>query len=164
MQKLSANHTKAILIAVSLLFLSVPVSSVWACKCRVNDSAAAELKNKDVVLLGKVVEEQKALMGSHPYELPRSIAKYRYVIVVEKSWKGNFGAKINILSGGGGGDCGYGRLKIGQSLLIYANQYKQASTVADSMAPPTLTVCSRTKPADLAQDDIRALDAAVKAR
>ena len=164
MQKPSARPIKTIIITVGLLFLLMPVSSAWACKCRVSETAVEEMSKKDVVLLGKVIEEYKALAGSHPKGLPRSIASYRYILKVEKVWRGNFGVEIEILSGGGGSDCGYGRLKIGQRLLIYANQYKQVSTVADDWSPPTLTVCSRTKPAESAQDDIQSLDAVVKAR
>jgi hypothetical protein len=130
----------------------------------VSETAEQALKIKDVVLLGKVVGESKALAGSHPSKWPRSTASYVYIMEVEQAWKGTFGETIEILSGGGGGDCGYGRLIIGQRLLIFANLYKQASTVADEMSPPTFTVCSRTKPADFAQADILSLDSAVQGR
>ena len=164
MQKLLARQLTTIIIVVGMLFLFMPLSSVWACKCRVSETAAEEMSKKDVVLLGEVIEENRALAGSHPYKLPRSISKYIYTLKVEKGWKGTYGDTIEILSGGGGGDCGYGRLKIGQRLLIYANQYKQSSTIADYMSPPILTVCSRTKPAESAQEDIKSLDAIIKAR
>jgi len=162
MEKQFISHHKIFLITVCMLYLIISASSVWACKCLVSESVVEELSKKDVVFLGKVIDENKALGGTHPYKLPRSMSGYIYRLKVEKSWKGNYVEEIDILSGGGESDCGYGRLKVGQRLLIYANQFKQASTVSDWMSPPILTVCSLTKPAESAEGDIKSLDAVIQ--
>ena len=164
MKSFSTSHITLIFVTVCLLYLIMPVSYGWACKCRVSKTVEEEFNKKGVVFLGEVVEESKTPVGRHPYKWNRSVASYIYLMKVEKSWKGDFSKWKEILSGGGGGDCGYGRLKIGQRLLVYANSYRQATSVSEDWSSPTLTVCSRTKPADAAQEDIQSLDAIIKSR
>jgi hypothetical protein len=63
---------------------------------------------------------------------------------VEQSYLGVEGTEIEVFTGRGGGDCGYG-FRIGERYLVYASNYQNRLTTG---------ICSRTTPFSKATDDL----------
>src|SRR5215217_7008112 len=63
---------------------------------------------------------------------------------IEQSYLGVAGTELEVFTGRGGSDCGYG-FKIGQRYLVYAYRYENKLTTS---------ICTRTKPFSSASEDL----------
>ncbi len=137
-------HYKAIAIfmtftiTASLLLLIDTTHSAFACSCIQPRSPTEELNASSAVFSGQVVDIAKT-----------SGREYTVIFAIEKSWKGISGKTVNVLTGLGGGDCGYG-FKIGEKYLVYTY---------GSVGNLNTSICSRTKPLADAQEDLKVLGA-----
>jgi hypothetical protein len=69
---------------------------------------------------------------------------------VERSWKGPSCTELKVETGRGDGDCGY-PFEVGKSYLVYA--HKDGEVLRTN-------ICTRTRPMDIAEEDLTALGAA----
>ena len=81
---------------------------------------------------------------------------YGFLVTLEMqtSWKGPRTSTVHVLTGRGGGDCGYS-FKIGEQYLVYA------ATRPDGLL--STSICSRTSPLGVRREDLQQLDQLAKA-
>lgn len=99
-------------LIVALLALAIP--TVWfardalACSCGIA-TVQQHFKRSAAVFVGtiKSIELRTAPCGA---DNATCKIGYRYKIAVEGVWKGEVGATAEILTGVGGGDCGFGQV------------------------------------------------------
>lgn len=133
----------AILIVIPLL----------ACTCVGESTVKGELKANDLVVVGRVIDQEKVSIEDSTWLLGRdSVGRNRYFvfqkmhyrIVVTEKFKGEYTSDtLTIVTGLGGGDCGY-RMIVGQSYIVYG--YKRISERGNRKATNIYetSICSRT--------------------
>jgi hypothetical protein len=126
-----------LLVAVALLVLSTPRDSA-ACSCVPDVPLCESFWSSDAVFEGEVVEV------TDRKDAPTPFAKRRARFTVARVWRGDVPASVDVMTGSGGGDCGYGFRK-GRKYLVYASE-GQSGLVTNS--------CSPTKPLDRAAPDL----------
>lgn len=145
---------------VGLLLLAHPA---MPCSCGHLRPVAEAFEQSSLVVLARVAHLDdryswwhriKARLGlfpdgSNPAEY-YDFFGYRVTLTVERAWKGaSDSATVTILTGRGGGDCGY-LFMMGERYLVYASP--------TSVGLPSTTICQRTRAVSEAQLDIQALD------
>jgi HEAT repeat protein len=125
---------------------------------------ADALGRGDAVFLGEVISEIPLLNEDQKKRKeqgrPVYIRNYKYLLKVEKAWKGVEGKTVTLISETKRVECGFGRLKVGQRFLFYA--YK-SSRKKNSPKPVLGTSnCTRSRSADSAVIEVLFLDAAVQ--
>ncbi|MEM7235597.1 MAG: hypothetical protein AAF517_25715 [Planctomycetota bacterium] len=123
------------------LTLAFVILSGWcgqghACSCANPPIPERALEAATAVFLGSVVSVETR---------PKEYMK-RVTFEVLESWKGAEVDAIEVVTGRGGGDCGY-PFSDGQIYLVYAHGDKELAT----------SICSRTRSQDRAGDDLAAL-------
>lgn len=140
-----------ILLLGILMCLCIASQTANACSCISAGSACDAYGTASAVFVGTVV-------GLREKERPKDVATARrerdaglsewgsnfYKFSIVHPYLGINTPEIEILTGSGGGDCGY-EFKIGQRYLVYANRSKTHLTTS---------ICSRTKPVDQADEDL----------
>ena len=115
-----------------------------ACSCAEPPGVKEEFSLSKEVFIGKVTEidENKSVSGL----LTKSV-----LFKVNETWKGVNQPRMKVITGNGGGDCGY-EFKEGQEYLVYANE-------SDMYGSNELTViiCGRTNEISAAQEDLSIL-------
>lgn len=105
--------------AVSIAFLILSASSVFACSCAINGTVDKEFAKSPSVVVLKVSSVEKLVGAEKGYGYGGIKAT---TLVVEKVFKGNFkvGDKL-ILAQGGGADCiwTFGERSVGEEYLFY---------------------------------------------
>ena len=136
----------AVLALTLGLIAATPASGV-ACSCNGSAGPPCEATwNVDAVFAGTVrslVEIDHDAYGG-PY---RSLL---VTVDVERAFVSAEPGPLELITGRGGGDCGY-QFAVGQRYLIYATK----TTIGRWSA----TTCSRTRPLDMAQEDLQYLSA-----
>ncbi|HEV7643339.1 MAG TPA: hypothetical protein VGO50_05285 [Pyrinomonadaceae bacterium] len=127
------------IFTLALTIFSLSAEQVLACDCRGQNPDLAEgirkAKEKSTaVFVGEVVSIKIVRGGDYSREVR---------LKVSKSWKGAASSQITIMTGGGGGDCGY-FFEVGKSYLIYAY---------DDRENLTTNICTRTTPAGTEKSD-----------
>ena len=116
-----------------------------ACTCSLplpKDSLKKQVK--------KALTESRAVFAGKVLEINESPQAYSVVVrlKVEQSWKGLFLEEINIVTGRGGGDCGY-RFEVGESYIVYAYGPSESILATD--------ICQRTAKLTEAREDLKVL-------
>lgn len=134
------------IILMSIFFTGSFPSITQACSCAELPSAEEEFERSQAVFRGKVmdVREKRSLNG----ELAKSV-----LFEVESIWKGIKQSQVIIITGLGGGDCGFNFIE-GQTYLVYASE----STMYGEKSLVT-TVCNRTNKLSVLQEDLTILGA-----
>jgi hypothetical protein len=128
--------------AVAMLTIAA-VNHAFACSCMMSGPPCQATWTADVVFAGSVVSIE-------PFDHETLGAPYQSQLVkfnVERGFVHAAAGPIEIVTGMGGGDCGY-RFKTGGKYLVYAS--KTGSGLSAS-------ICSRTRPIAEAQEDLRYL-------
>jgi hypothetical protein len=120
-----------------------------ACECTRIGQACQMAGAEDGVFLGKVVS-----VSSRPERQPPGyILRNHVTFEVVESFKGVAARTVEVVTGSGDGDCGYGFQK-GREYLVYASR-NGATTLSTS-------ICSRTAPAEQANSDLAYLRSLAK--
>lgn len=142
----------AALAAAVTAFALVP-RTAHACSCVMPPGPEEALETYDAVFVGRV-HDVRMIERTFPDEEPSSPLSTIYMnevrVAVETVWKGELGGAATILTGMGGGDCGYS-FERARSYLVYAGIDPETGIVGTS-------ICSPTKPLDQADEDIAVLD------
>jgi len=157
-----------------ILILPCLLDAASACSCVDQPSPCSAFNDTPVVFVGHVVsiKEDKAEFTrfGEKEEIRTGLVAH---LVVEEALKGITQKEIDVVTGGGGGDCGYG-FREGERYLVYAYPNRRgdgedanrisSTHLAGSGAkviPDTLTtsICTRTSPLKHAQTDLELIRA-----
>ncbi|HET6890475.1 MAG TPA: carboxypeptidase regulatory-like domain-containing protein [Pyrinomonadaceae bacterium] len=129
---------KAILATVLVLFCS---AAAYACSCMSSGPPCQAFWQADAVFSGQVISintESKA----DEYGTKLRVVR----MFVKESYRGVDRPEVDVLTGWGGGDCGFG-FQIGQEYLVYA--YRR-----DTDKNLVTNICTRTRSLSKAQEDL----------
>jgi len=160
--------TKIPLTAAFMLF-AFCVRPAMACECGETPSPVESFQKTPVVFVGLVnsVDEGFADMqrGGDTVKVRVGLTAH---FSVEEALKGVSGTNVDVVTGGGGGDCGYD-FKVGERYLVYAYR-SEAETLNSSVSRTVIggversapkgnavlgaSICSRTRRLAYAQEDI----------
>jgi hypothetical protein len=132
-----------ITIAAVAMFFAYPTCA-YACSCVPPGSPAEELGRSDAVFLGKVVDVKTP---SGP--ITSSADSTSATLEISTVWKGQVAQTITLTTPGSSASCGV-TFEQGKEYVVYAQ-------VSDGVLSTTL--CSRTRPAGDAAEDVAALGA-----
>ena len=124
--------------------LLVPLTSevVLPCTCAGRPSACEAYGQSEAVFVGKVSAISTELYNLQEGQSLRKRVKFDVI----ESFEGAEEEKVTVVTGIGGGDCGYG-FKPGGTYLVYAHEDDDAGTLGTG-------ICTRTAPVDAAEDDL----------
>ena len=126
-------------------------SNVPACDCQFGGSAPCqEFWRVDAVFAGTVVGSGEINVDEGGYKHTMRLVR----LTVDQPVRGMQSAEVDVLTGLGGGDCGYG-FRMGQRYLVYAYREEKSKRLSTS-------ICTRTRLLSEAEDDfafIKALPA-----
>jgi hypothetical protein len=132
-----------LIIAIALLaWFGVMIPAARACSCGDTGTPCESYGAASAVFAGTVIarrEKEKPNPNDDDLHYRRM-----YKFSVEQSFLGVDTTEVEILTGLGGGDCGY-EFKIGGRYLVYAYRYRNELVT---------TICSRTKPFAQANEDL----------
>jgi protocatechuate 3,4-dioxygenase beta subunit len=162
-------------LTVAFLLLLCLSENAAACTCVDSPSPCASFQSTPVVFVGLVssIEEVTAEINRFG-----KIEKVRTALtahfIVEEGLKGISSQEVDVVTGGGGGDCGY-YFKAGERYLVYAYGSAREAlgssmsrTVVGGRSPAkkvgalTTSICGRTQPLSRAQDDLELIRAVMK--
>lgn len=128
--------------------------TVNACSCAGNRPPCESYGTAAAVFAGTVIAERVNEQPKRPKPdevdwVPRAVK-----FSVEQAFSGVTTTEIEVFTGLGGGDCGFG-FKVGQRYLVYAHQYQNKLTTS---------ICSRTRLFSQATEDLAFLGTLSSAR
>ncbi len=126
-------------------FFNMTPSRTHACSCAGPQNPEVALDQADAVFSGKVLEIKK----DNPFG---GYSKPNVLIEVTKTWKGVSESQVIIVTGQGGGDCGFDFV-IGQKYLVYARH----SVLYGDEENLTTGMCDRTSAIYKAGEDLELL-------
>lgn len=129
----------AVAIGIVAALLSLAPASVSGCTCVPTPPPCAALWESDAVFTGIVHEIESR---SDDTGFVRNRVKFTAV----EFWHGDQSSVVDVLTGRGGGDCGY-RFEIGQRYVVYANRTESSGGLVTS-------ICHRTRPISEAAEDL----------
>ncbi|MFE8700017.1 hypothetical protein ACFYKX_05190 [Cytobacillus sp. FJAT-54145] len=129
-------------LCLGLIFLTIAPSTGYACSCAGPSSVIEELEHSKAVFTGIVLDirERKSFEG---------YVTKKVLFDVSLSWKGVSESQIIIVTGQGGGDCGF-EFRIGEEYLVYANK----SPLYGENEALSTGICDRTTEISVAAEDI----------
>lgn len=168
-------------VIVSFLFLLIVVpffaERAFACTCMNNPSPCESFKATPIVFVGlvKSVKEDRIDIQRFGRQVNIRVGLLAHFII-EEPLKGIEKGEVDLMTGGGGGDCGY-PFKEGERYLVYA--YKSEGQALESSASRTVfgggsslrqagalstSICSRTMLLSSAQDDLDLIRSLIKGK
>jgi len=137
---------------VILAVLAFEGASVFACECAGERPACQEYGEASAVFIGTVINSRIVTVKESPYlERMRAVR-----ISLDESFRGVEGAEVEVLTGFGGGDCGFG-FRETQQYLVYAYLSEQDQKLHTS-------ICTRTKLISAADKDLAYIRGLSKAK
>jgi len=109
-----------ILLSVATVLLTLSISDVKACDCMFGGSPPCEeYWRSEAVFAGKVIKKSTFYAeegeGNSRYKYQQMLVRFS----IEQAFKGVAGDEVEIVTGLGGGDCGY-HFKDGERYVVYA--------------------------------------------
>ena len=131
------------LLCLGLAAISLTRADAVGCSCLWTPSVSQALSEAQAVFVGRVVSKRPTTRGTFWETSP---GEFAYEFRVERSWKGVTGPSVIILTGAGGGDCGW-PFELGGRYLVYAHDSEGLRT----------NICTRTASIGEAGGDLAAL-------
>jgi len=135
------------LASATLLLVGSSLTSVIACSCLGPGPPCQAYWNSEVVFTGRALSVARVEVDWEGQKIPRRLFRFK----LEKSFRGNSDALIDVLTGLGGGDCGYD-FELGVDYLVYGATVTGKPWVGTS-------ICSRTQTVANAREDLEFLRA-----
>ena len=139
---------------VIVVFLASPTAN--ACSCGGTGAPCESYGRAAAVFAGTVIGERlsERPKGERPKPdeidwVPRAVK-----FSVEQAYSGEIGTEVEVFTGRGGGDCGYG-FQVGQRYLVYAYRYQEKLSTS---------ICTRTRLFSQATEDLAFLGTLSSAR
>lgn len=157
----------AMLLALILCCLQMAVPQrALACSCVMPPAVPAAVSDADAVFLGTVTSVTPVNPTASGAIYSLSPSSYEVVFSVSSVWKGVLRPEVKVLTGTGGGDCGY-NFSTGGTYVVYAYSSHPGSPVFFignlRVEIPLGTqqfgtsICTRTAPLTLAAQDLAQL-------
>jgi 5-hydroxyisourate hydrolase-like protein (transthyretin family) len=129
-------------LVFSAAFITIVTVDAAACSCMFGGAApCSEYWKTDTIFEGTVVGESKVKVVEGSFKFEKRLVRFDLV----ESFRGAQGAQLEVITGWGGGDCGY-EFERGETYLVYAYRDEKDNRLYTS-------ICSRTRPlADAAED------------
>ncbi len=120
--------TKKLFTLITLIFTSI-FNQIIACDCPTQATVKDAIKNSDIVITGKVISKEMInTKDTTTNSMPFEITEVKYTIVVVHKHKGEFkNDTLTIITGTGGGDCGFG-FEVGKKYIVYGSNDKNSSS------------------------------------
>lgn len=120
----------------------VPVRPM-RCTCSPSMGPPTKIGERGAVFRGVVVARRDTILNGRHWRI--------ITLHTGSSWNRNVTADsvVELVTGGGGGDCGYGFL-LHQEYLVYAG-------ASDFLRPLTTSICTRTRPISAAAEDLASI-------
>ena len=162
-------------LAVASLLLLCLSEHAAACTCAGSRSPCASFQATPVVFVGlvKSIKEETAEINRFG-KIERVRTALTAHFVVEEGLKDIPNQEVDVVTGGGGGDCGY-HFEAGERYLVYAYKTEGealGSSISRTVIGPrnssqkvgalSTSICSRTQPLTQAQDDLDLIHAVIK--
>jgi hypothetical protein len=128
-------------IFVMLIHYPIPA---YACDCVIQSSVETEFSQSDAVFSGKVISIKES-------SSPGGYAKKEIIFEVYKTWKGLKESQVKIITGQGGGDCGYHFIPNGEYLVYGRNSDMYGNSQLST------GICDRTVDLGAANEDLKIL-------
>ena len=127
-------------IAFLVSILTLSADSAAACSCAGVMTPCHAYGEASAVFLGTVIESKfvKIKDGDFEHEM-RSVR-----LSIDTPFRGVEGAEVEVITGSGGGDCGF-YFRQSQQYLVYAYAYEGKLSTG---------ICTRTRPASQANEDL----------
>jgi len=125
----------------------VTPGQLFACDCGDPGPPCRAFARTAAVFAGRVTR-----IGTISTKLASGDAYERILVSfeIERSYRGVHGTSIEVVTDGGGGDCGYA-FKQGQRYLVYASEFPEVGKLYTS-------ICSRTREISEAEEDLEYLN------
>jgi len=138
----------ALTFATAFLALLAFANGADACSCLSSGPPCQSLFQVDAVFVGTVrsISPIDVSTNSPPYTRHMRVVS----LTMERAVRGVQGTMAEVLTGNGGGDCGY-EFKVGEQYVVYAYRASGDSRLQTG-------ICSRTKRAADAAEDLRYFD------
>ena len=130
---------KKFLLLTFLIFLFADEGN--ACSCAGTQLPCEAYWNASDVFLGTVTYTTTSTAKQGEYDFLSRVFRF----TIEKAFRGVEAKEVEVLTGSGGGDCGYG-FQLGGQYLVYAHR--------DNTNRLVTSICSRTRPASDADADL----------
>lgn len=129
-------------LALCALALFAPAAA-RACSCIAQSARpCARAWSAPVVFVGVAAEERKGVKDQEGW------GRRAFRFNVEETFRGSAAGSVEVLTGRGGGDCGY-NFVVGTRYLVYAHEGKDGAL--------STGICSATRPAERAREDLEYL-------
>jgi hypothetical protein len=133
---------------LSLLVTHLFFSSVYCCTCIGEATFKQEFKRSDVVIMGKIID-RKIIQIKDTLMPQIKIQNAEYTIQATRIYKGKIkDTLIKIITGLGGGDCGF-EFMIGNDYVVYCsyqNKYYEQGNIVNKFL--YTDICRRTRLTD----------------
>jgi hypothetical protein len=96
----------------------------------------------------KARKDSRAVFSGSVLKIDEAGYMLKVTLKVDKAWKGMLPTELVLLTGRGGGDCGY-RFEVGDSYLVYA--------YGENVNHLGTNICQRTVPLSSGGDDLKIL-------
>ncbi|MEK6279557.1 MAG: hypothetical protein AABN95_04315 [Acidobacteriota bacterium] len=137
------TRRSAFLFTFVLPLLFCFTGEVEACSCAFGGGAPCqEYWQTDAVFSGSIIGSSSIKVKDDAYERTQRLVR----IAIKQAFRGIEGSQTEVLTGLGGGDCGY-EFELGKTYLIYAHRGKKDGKLYTS-------ICTRTRPITESADDI----------
>jgi 5-hydroxyisourate hydrolase-like protein (transthyretin family) len=135
------KYWQILLAFIAVLIFSAPPAR--ACSCAFGGGAPCqEYWRADAVFAGTVVSSGKISVDHGSYKSDMRVLH----MTVEQPIRGIQTAELDVITGWGGGDCGY-EFQLGKRYLVYAYREEKTNRLSTS-------ICTRTRPLAEADDDL----------
>jgi hypothetical protein len=139
-------------VFLAAVILVLPSANANACSCRAGIPICETFWKTPVVFSGEVLEVTRIEQKGRPSSL--HLQKKRVRFRVEQTWRGETTPVMEVITGSGGGDCGYSFSR-GRRYLVFASLHEGVAVTG---------ICSRTQPLDKAGEDLEYLRTAMAPR
>jgi Carboxypeptidase regulatory-like domain len=151
-------NRKLKLLSIGSLVLTLLSFSdtAFACDCMGTRPTCEAYWQAEAVFIGTAKEISWIELED---KIENSTFKYRKPVFhfsVDQAFRGVNGSQVGVMTGQGGGDCGYG-FKIGEQYLIYAYRDNQKKEMLST------SICTRTRPIRNADEDLEYIQGLSKA-
>jgi hypothetical protein len=130
-------------VSLAVLTLAALPREAAACSCMPSGPPCQAYFQSDAVFVGTVrsIELRKTKLEAVDFPVDRRVVH----LTVERTARGVQGADVDVVTGTGGGDCGYD-FKVGERYVVYAHRGQDGSLGTG--------ICSRTRPLGEAAEDL----------
>jgi 5-hydroxyisourate hydrolase-like protein (transthyretin family) len=132
-----------IVLMTVVAWFGVMTAATQACSCAGQAAPCEGYGSASAVFAGTVIGTRQ-LEKPKPEDRDKWYWSRVFKFSVEQSFLGDTGTEVEVFTGNGGGDCGYG-FRIGERYLVYA--YRSQNRLVT-------TICSRTRPFANANEDL----------